>query len=379
MLSLLLGITGKSLTLALTPTFSVAELDAVGRLWKVCELGRRSMSETSESRRRIWSEHLPFEVVCRRDVLHLLSERSIQLIVAVQPSSLSELGGLVAACRDEAVDVRLWPLLDDELGRWPNDGNVEAFREHLVRLLACVTPLGAAGMEVVFDLEPPIATTRRLLELRFWDGRVRLRPSDLAVAAQRFEELANEVRSAGLIPTAVVAPMVVFDPLHRLGGWQCLLGTPVDGVGFESITVMVYTSLIEGYSRGAFRRRHARTLLRSLCESTSRRWPGRSSVALGVVGGGALGDEAPYRDVGELVDDVAVARAAGVDDLALFSLEGVLARGPSPEAWLDVFVSTPPAPRLPPATARATALTFGIRSAGHLFEACCRYLPVGTR
>lgn len=322
---------------------------------------------------------MPFEVLRRKEVLSPLSARSIQLIVAVQPQSLPELVPLLESCRDLSVEVGLWPLLDDRLGRWPNDINVEAFRAHLFKLLEQVSHLAVGPREIVFDLEPPIATTRRLLELRLWDGRVRLRPANLTVAATQFITLVDAVRSSGMTPTAVVTPLVVYDAERRQGGWQRLLGTPVESVGFDRIAVMAYTSLFEAYSRGALARRDARALLGRLCLRARQRWRERATIALGVVGGGALGDEVPYRDPAELGDDVAIARAAGVDDLSLFGLTGVLSRSPSPERWLDVFAHTEAAVKTPAPTPRTRAVELGVTLAGHLVEAYSRRLPLQAR
>lgn len=249
----------------------------------------------------------------------------------------------------------------------------------MLKLLEQVSYLTTEPKEIVFDLEPPIATTRRLLDLRLWDGRVRLRPANLQIASSQFIDLVDIVRSSGMTPTSVVTPMVVYDTKRRQGGWQQLLGTPVDSVDFERITVMAYTSLFEAYSRGTLARRDARSLLGRLCLRARERWRSRATVALGVVGGGALGDEVPYRDPAELGDDVAIARAAGVDDLALFGLTGVLSRSPSPERWLDVFTDTEAAVGMPSPTPKARAVELGVTIAGHLIEAYSRRLPLRAR
>jgi hypothetical protein len=140
------------------------------------------------------------------------------------------------------------------------------------------------------------------------------------------------------------------------GGWQRLLGTPVDGIPWGAVHAMAYTSLLEGYVPG-LDRATARSLLGAAGRALGARYGSRAALSLGVVAPGALGDERPYRDVAELADDVAVARASGVDDLALFDLRGALARPPL-EAWLDALVETAPAPAPPPPTpaARLVAL-----------------------
>jgi hypothetical protein len=321
-------------------------------------------------RRRVWSEDLPFDELGRSTVIGLLAERSIGLIVAVQPDARRGVRTLLRSCAHHGVEVAVWPLLDDGEGRWPSDANTGAFRGHLLRLLDELATSEDRPIEVVFDLEPPIAAARRALALRLWDGRVDLRPANIERAAAQFHELVTEVVSRGLEATAVVPPMLVLDPPNAAGGWQRMLGTPVADLPFARVTVMAYTSLFEGYSRGALARRDARALLARLCREAVRRWGSRASAALGVVGGGALGDELPYRVPAELADDVAIARSTGLEDLSLYGLTGVLSRRPA-DRWLDAFVRTDPAPVLPAPTLRSRATWAAGWTAGRAFELAC--------
>jgi hypothetical protein len=102
-----------------------------------------------------------------------------------------------------------------------------------------------------------------------------------------------------------------------------------------------------------------------MSQDTRARYGVRASVSLGAVGTGALGDERTYRDPAELVEDVGIARGAGIDDLALFNLDGALARPPI-SRWLDALVETPPAKTPFPKTARATGIWRLLAAAGHL-------------
>ncbi|MDB4998076.1 MAG: hypothetical protein JWM74_5508, partial [Myxococcaceae bacterium] len=85
------------------------------------------------------------------------------------------------------------------------------------------------------------------------------------------------------------------------------------------------------------RARALRVLART-CTATRARFGGTAGISLGAVGLGALGNEPVYRSPTELAEDVAIARAAGLDDLTLLDLGGVLTRD-DPEAWLEAFTS----------------------------------------
>ncbi len=325
------------------------------------------MTAGRDAIRKVWSEHVPFSELETPEVLDPLAERSLGLLVAVQPENRQQVPSLLAACAASGVELGLWPLIEDSEGRWPSDANTGAFRAHLLRLLDDVQACRSSATEVVFDLEPPISEARRALALRLWDGRVNLRPANLDRAVGHFRDLVAEVVSRGLSATAVVPPMILWDPLGKAGGWQRLLGTPVDGPPFSRIAVMAYTSLLEGYSHRTLARRDARALLVALCRESRRRWGSRASIALGITGGGALGDERPYRGPAELADDVSIARAAGFDDLSLFGLTGALERGPV-SRWLDAFTETEPAPNLPPPTTKSRAAWIAGWTTGRLLD-----------
>jgi hypothetical protein len=101
---------------------------------------------------------------------------------------------------------------------------------------------------------------------------------------------------------------------------------------------MLYTSMIEGWSRGFIPRRRALDLLARGTVASLRRFGAAAGVSVGVVDVGALGDEPRYRDPGELAADVAAASAQGVETVNLFDLGGVLRRGPA-EAWLEALTA----------------------------------------
>jgi hypothetical protein len=279
--------------------------------------------------------------LCDRALLDSLARRSIELVVAVFPSTLPTLPRVFDACRDAGVPASAWPMLADTDGRWANASNAEAF-------IRFALEVSRHASEIIFDLEPPIASLRGLSR-----GRLEALPSRLAFDAslRHLQSACERLRADGVSVHAAALPLVLLDRLGGPARWQARLGTPVDGIGYASVSVMAYTTMIEGWSRSVVRRDDARAILHEIAIATSRRFGDRASISLGAVGTGAFGDEALYRTPSELADDVAVARAAGVDDLALFDLAGVVGRPPLDD-WLDVFVATAPATSVPRAGRR---------------------------
>lgn len=296
--------------------------------------------------RRVYCELLPYEDVRRPRTLGLLARYRLELVLAVRPWQLDELGDVARALRDHGVPLSLWPMLADEDGRWVHVDNAPAFSD-LVRRACDRAP--EVAREVLFDLEPPFEDVRGLTDSDVGGGHAlrALRRMGLAAARARYargrgelRELVRELDARGLRTSSAVWPVAALDDA-RDPAWQSLLGTPVDGLGLGRVSVMMYTSILEGWSRGVLARRDVLGLLAGCAVRARKRWGDGGGVSVGAVGAGAFADEPVYRSPRELAEDVAVARAAGATDLTLFDLTGVLAREPA-EAWLDAFTVDDP-------------------------------------
>jgi hypothetical protein len=257
-------------------------------------------------------------------------------------------------------------MLDDDEGRWPSAANAAPFASFCRQLVASLRAGAAMPDEIAIDLEPPIGRVRSMLA---GSARALLhRPGRDGIG--RLADLATELRGQGLRVSAVLTPLAVLPSALASRGWQEVLGTPVDRLGCDSVNAMAYTSLFEGYSRGLLRRDDALALLRAIAATCARRWGSRAAISLGVVGGGALGDERAYREPRELGEDVALAREAGIAEVVLFGLDGVLARPPR-EAWLDALDATCPAPPVM-ATPRSRAALAAGSAIGLVAAGLCR-------
>lgn len=307
---------------------------------------------------RIWSETVPFDTLRSPEVLRLLRRYQLQPLLAVRPGDLPGLRPLLVQYQDAGLQPGLWPMLADADGRWGNARNIDRFIAFVRDVVRAAE--GLSIPELAFDLEPDIQWMRPLVGLggRWAPGGARAGGNLLERARAQLRELVAELKGQGTRSLAAVMPSVA---MERKGhGWQSLLGTPVDGIGFEHLSVMAYTSLLEGWSYGTLRRQEARVLLAAFGRATVERFGPTGGLSLGTVGIGALGNEPHYRGPEELADDVGIARASGIEELTLHDLGGILAHPPA-EAWLDAFVNAPAAASLPENTVRSRAALGGLR------------------
>lgn len=292
-------------------------------------------------RLRIYCETLPYAELTKPAALALLKRYKLEIVLALRPWEVSDWQTSARVLRDAGVPFSLWPMLGDEEGRWASVHNAAAFVSFARSVLDALDDAKLLPNEVLLDLEPPFAYARALAVnkgggFRFRDGfhgrmdAARRRSASGALAA-----FMSDVHARGISTASAVWPLVALDPA-RESGWQTFLGTPVDALCTSRVSVMMYSSILEGWSRRVLDRRDAVALLFAAAVRSRRRWETRSGMSLGCVGTGALVEEPVYRNPSELAEDVAYVRAAGCDDLSLFDLGGVLARPPA-EAWLDAF------------------------------------------
>jgi len=309
---------------------------------------------SKRTRRRVYCEMIAHAEIAAPNVLDALASRRIDPIVAVQPGPRDELVRLCRRAEERGLSVTIWPMLADEDGRWASLDNADRFAAFVRSLVDALDAEGVCPTELLLDLEPPIDRVKRMLHLRPKLTHAKHPQSSAAILVALVRDL--ETRATTSIRTsAAVIPLVLFD--DERGGFERVLGTPVSSIAWNHASVMVYTTLLEGYTRGLLERRDVLSLLASTCRLASTRFGDRAGISLGAVGKGALGDEATYRSPRELHEDVSIARAAGIDDLTLFDLGGAVHRPPL-EAWLDAFVHAEPAAVLPEETPKSrVALT----------------------
>lgn len=276
----------------------------------------------------MWCETLAYDEVARPALAALLRERAIDLLLAVRPEQLGALDPVVRGLQAAGVFVGLWPMVDDADGRWASVSSAGPLLAFAERVIAAAPTCD----ELILDLEPPIAT------MTAWKAG---RPGPLHLPSRRrfrdartaYADAVTRWRAERRVTTAILPSLAA-----ELGGeWlEWLSGTPMSALPVDRHSVMAYTSLFEGWSRGVIGRRGAEALLVTCARLLRLRFGERAAISLGCVDTGALGDEPAYRDPGELARDVALARAAGLTEISVFDLGGMIRRGPA-ERWLDAL------------------------------------------
>jgi len=304
---------------------------------------------------RVWCEHLPLGELQGPRVLELLGSHAMSPVLAVRPDTdFGELVGALRAVREAGLATGVWPLMGLDEGYWPSERNVEAWFARTFEILDELERFGVVPDWIAVDLEPPYGQASRLLRrtlaVPFAAAELAAENMDLArffASRQVFVEGVTALQRRGLRVLGVTAALAAHDLRDDIPLWQDMFETPWSGVPWDAAGIMAYGSIVAGASRGVFSHADARALHQPLLDHLARRFERRAHVSLGVTGVGVFGDEPSYTEPTELNRDVAAALQSGITDIAVFCLEGILAR-PDPETWLHAITSARASP--PPRT-----------------------------
>lgn len=318
---------------------------------------------------RVWVEFLPYEEARSPHVISFLSAHDLQPIFAVRPDSdLDQLAQVIQLTHNAHLRPMIWPLLSHTDGYWPGEENAGRWWSQTEWILDTLAQQNAHPWGVAVDLEPPIDQVQRMARAVPGLDVLRLLVSNLD--RSRFERsvrvwntIAEALHQRRLHSLAVAFSAVASDLNHQQPVWQDLLETPWTQVGWESHGIMAYGSLVTGYSKGMLGAGDARAIHHHLISAIEKQWGAASHVSLGLVGTGVLGDEPTYQTPQELAEDAAAVRAAGITDIGIFCLEGILGKD-APEAWIDAVWALKP--EMPHPTARSRAVRLLSRTARSL-------------
>lgn len=298
---------------------------------------------------RVWAEFLKPEDVLKKDVIGLLKRYNVTLGMSFPPGSMNgDYARLFGECEQAGVTAMVWALLPDELGYWANERNAGEFSGLVERIYdwADENKFGIPWLAV--DLETPYHQMKVLEEAsgfgtvghmykNYRENKNRKRFREASAVFNRLVDIMHDrevkVLAAALGPTAA-------DVKTGGVGLQDALETPVSTVEWDVVSFMLYTSAMASLFPAIFDLRGARWYLYAVMRDMKEKLGGRAALSIGTTSEGKV-SHSPYKTPGELLPDMQAALAAGIGDVAVFSLEGIL-DSPKPEAWFETLLAAEP-------------------------------------
>jgi len=297
---------------------------------------------------RVWAEFLPYEEASAPSTVQLLRRFDVTLCLSVPDGTLGDpLARLLRAYADVGLDVALWPLLSKAIGYWPSERNADAFSAGIDAVFTWADRQRVHVPWIAVDLELPLPQAlayrgSRGLKQLFTIGRIalaNLNARRFAWAVNRYRAILRKIHDHSAKALCAAHDTIIED--FHLGApiVQDFLEAPVVDVEWDIVSTMIYNSMVVEQFHVA--PDDARWMQYEVGCELKRAFGARAGISLGLTGVGVLGDEPHYIDPAQLAPDIAAAKASGINDIAIFNLEGIL-RSPDPAAWFQVAIDTPP-------------------------------------
>ncbi len=230
----------------------------------------------------------------------------------------------------------IWPLLPKSMGYWINERNLDHVNALAETLIEGCRRFGAKPDLIVADIETPWqqmeklffagpSIPSRLIQgiLAYFGNR---KPARFAWAATRLSQTVEMLRHELAPVSSAVFPFLIADLVTKGHMLQDVLEMPVFPVPFDAYNAMFYNSYIPkmapmiippaGAPRAAFE--YLTELKTHIGEKA---WVTLGSTWEGVIPGN---QGMHYTHPSQLTQDVAAVKAAGIETIWLYCLEGVL-------------------------------------------------------
>ena len=276
----------------------------------------------------LWSEFIEHGEVLEQ--IPALEAHSISLYQNIRSEQIGdpETGAFLEQAACQGIEVRAWLTLPEEEGYWPNEKNADIFIEKALELARWIRSSGLPIEWIVVDMEPDLQLMEALIaaaeEGRWLEAAMLILgnrdPESYAASVDAYTGLVEALHEMGFKVMVVTFPLVLDDLGDGDDNVQDLLNTPVNRIPWDEVSFMVYTTIFTkflGIPMEPY-------LIYSYGLDAVRHYGERAAVDLGVVGAGGMVEGEGIKDIQELRAQVGAARAAGLERIHVYSLEGIL-------------------------------------------------------
>jgi hypothetical protein len=282
-----------------------------------------------------YSESEGFDYARVKLQLPVFAENNLILFLAMEDGDQGdpELAGLLSEARALGVPVKAWIVLSTDDGYWPSEINVEPFTEAVLDFADWFEASDFGVEWFVVDMELDWHSTWQLFDwlengdflnaLGLFVGNYD--PDAFTAASIAYQELVDELSDRGFKTTVVTYPQVLDDMEDEDTVIQDVLNVPVSTVEWDEVSTMVYTTQFANLSGLEFGPWVVYDYALSTVEMFGKE---KASIALGL--------NREMDDPAVLAAEVAAARAAGIENIQIFALEGAMEKA-DPLKWHAAF------------------------------------------
>ncbi len=282
----------------------------------------------------VTSEFLPYSKLIEPVVINLLKNQHFGLCLCIRENLLNEeLDRLCRLYTKAGIPLIFWPLLPEQEGLYLNKYSITEYYQYLDTVFDWLESRGHHIFGLLVDVEPdyqkPKPGSSPIID-NIWNSIRDMDEADFKEAITGFRQIIAKIRKHGCQAIGAALPFVCNDKLEHSEVWQDYWGGPVAMVEWDVLVFMLFGSW---FVQMGLSWPNAHYLIYDYTEAIRKFWPNKAVVALGVTTPGTGAEKDLYQSPAQLSEGVSAVKAAGISNIAIYDLKGIL-DSPNPAAWL---------------------------------------------
>lgn len=281
---------------------------------------------------RIWCEFTSPKDVCRDYVLKLLKKYDVTLNYKLEYGQVDDdFFAMLKTYNEAGIPISIWATLSDDMGYWINERNAHHFDAYIRALVENLESRGLKIEGVCIDMEAPLKDVRRIISpknrldacLAF--GKLlthNLNKKRYNAAKSILQETARFLREKGLESYSTSLRFCYYDLKHKTELVQNAMEVPVFDVKWDKYNLMYYATMMRQELK-PLKKTNVDYMIYYQVMHLKSKLKDKLAISVGLTNTGKLGNEPYYESMEEFEKDIGILKACGVDDFALFSLDGI--------------------------------------------------------
>ncbi|MGE5583185.1 MAG: hypothetical protein ACM3X9_11715 [Bacillota bacterium] len=293
----------------------------------------------------VTSEFLAYPKLIEPMVVQLLKKYRFGLCLCIREEQLNdELAQLCKIYASAGIPLIFWPLLPLKEGLYLNKYSVTEYHNYLDLLFAWLEKKKLHVFGLLVDVEPdyhkPKPGSSPIID-NIWHSLKELDEEAFKAAISGFQGIIGKIRRHNCLAIGAALPFVCDDRSGSAPVWQDYWGGPVAEVEWDILVFMLFGSW---FVEMGMDWPTAHCLVYDYTKEIKKFWQNKAVVSLGVTTPGTGAETAIYKSPAQLGEAVSAVRAAGINNIAIYDLKGILDSA-EPELWFQTVVKA--LPRLP--------------------------------
>jgi len=281
--------------------------------------------------------NLSFEKV--QEQLPVLQEKDATLYLQIKEEDLTnpKLKDILKDANDRGLKIIIWPFLRSEQGPWANDHNYDVYIPLMYKIVDFLKEENVITKYLVVNMENASAqmdTVKEYLKDKDYSSLFdmllkNINREKFDIAVQEYKKMIDSLHVKGYKVMITTYPYLIDDMQDNDPDIQDLVNVPISGIDWDAYTFTPYRT---AYSSD-FNVKFSPFIAYEYSRAAREEYKEKARIALGIVGPSGHGPG--FTSPEDLYKDISAVKAAGVQEVDLFYLGGMIKEEAEVKDWIN--------------------------------------------